>query len=89
MLSVRADVQARQLTAVVGRRSRNQLCNPPTAMHLLRSGVPFNMIALWLGHASIMTTHRYVEAYLAIKEEALARDGPNVPKRKRCRCPDL
>jgi len=42
-------------------------------MHLLQSGVPFNIIALWLGHESTNTTHRYVEANLAMKEEALAR----------------
>lgn len=44
-----------------------------TAMHLLQSGVPFNVIALWLGHESIATTHRYVEADLAMKEKALNR----------------
>ncbi len=44
-----------------------------TAMHLLQSGVPFNVIALWLGHESVNTTHRYVEADLAMKEKALAR----------------
>ena len=44
-----------------------------TAMHLLQSGVPFNVIALWLGHESTNTTHRYVEADVAMKEKALAR----------------
>jgi site-specific recombinase XerD len=43
------------------------------AMHLLQSGVAFNVIALWLGHESPNTTHRYVEADLAMKEKALAR----------------
>ncbi len=28
-----------------------------TAMHLLQSGVPFNVIALWLGHESTNTTY--------------------------------
>jgi site-specific recombinase XerD len=42
-------------------------------MHLLQSGVAFNVIALWLGHESTTTTHRYVEADLAMKEKALAR----------------
>ena len=42
-------------------------------MHLLQSGVPFNVIALWLGHESVNTTHRYVEADLTMKEKALAR----------------
>ena len=44
-----------------------------TAMHLLQSGVPFNIIALWLGHESVNTTHRYVQADLAMKEKALSR----------------
>ncbi len=44
-----------------------------TAMHLLQSGVAFSVIALWLGHESSITTHRYVEADLAMKEKALAR----------------
>ena len=43
------------------------------AMDLLQSGVAFNIIALWLGHESPNTTHRYVEADLAMKEKALAR----------------
>ena len=44
-----------------------------TAMHLLQSGVAFSVIALWLGHESTATTHRYVEADLAMKKQALAR----------------
>jgi hypothetical protein len=31
------------------------------------------VIALWLGHESTITTHRYVEADLAMKDKALAR----------------
>jgi site-specific recombinase XerD len=59
-----------------------------TAMHLLQSGVPFNVIALWLGHESMNTTHRYVEADLAMKEKALARlESPNT-KMRRFRAPD-
>jgi integrase len=37
-------------------------------VHLLQSGVPFNVIALWFGHESTNTTHRYVEADLEMKE---------------------
>ena len=59
-----------------------------TAMHLLQSGVAFNVIALWLGHESATTTHRYVEANLAMKEKALARlDAPDT-KMRRYRAPD-
>lgn len=44
-----------------------------TAMHLLQSGVGITIIALWLGHASIKTTHKYLEADLKMKEEALSK----------------
>jgi site-specific recombinase XerD len=59
-----------------------------TAMHLLQSGVPFNVIALWLGHESMNTTHRYVEANLAMKEKALARLDPPNTKMSRFHAPD-
>jgi site-specific recombinase XerD len=59
-----------------------------TAMHLLQSGVPFNIIALWLGHESIVTTHRYVEADLTMKEKALSRLDPPDTKLRRFRVSD-
>ena len=59
-----------------------------TAMHLLQSGVPFNVIALWLGHESTTTTHRYVEADLAMKQKALARLEAPDTKMRRFRAPD-
>ena len=59
-----------------------------TAMHMLQSGVAFSVIALWLGHESTSTTHRYVEADLAMKDKALARlQAPNT-KMQRYRPPD-
>lgn len=59
-----------------------------SAMHLLQSGVPFNVIALWLGHESTTTTHRYVEADLAMKEKALGRLEAPETKMRRYRAPD-
>lgn len=59
-----------------------------SAMHLLQSGVRFNVIALWLGHESTTTTHRYVEADLAMKEKALARLQAPDTKLRRYRAPD-
>jgi site-specific recombinase XerD len=44
-----------------------------TAMHLLQAGVDITVIALWLGHESIETTHCYIEADLAMKEKALEK----------------
>ena len=46
------------------------------AMRLLKAGVDTTVIALWLGHEQVETTHIYVHADLAIKEQALARPAP-------------
>lgn len=43
-----------------------------TAMHLLQSGVDLSVIALWLGHENIQTTHGYLAADLELKKQALA-----------------
>jgi site-specific recombinase XerD len=42
-----------------------------TAMHLLQSGVDVTAIALWLGHESPLTTHKYIEADLEMKKKTL------------------
>jgi integrase/recombinase XerD len=47
-----------------------------TAMHLLQAGVDIAVIALWLGHESIETTHVYLETDLALKEHALQKLSP-------------
>jgi site-specific recombinase XerD len=46
------------------------------AMELLQAGVDRATIALWLGHESVETTQIYLDANLAIKEEALAKTLP-------------
>ena len=45
-------------------------------MELLQAGVDRAVIALWLGHESVETTQIYLDADLAIKEQALARTNP-------------
>jgi len=40
-------------------------------MHLLQSGVDITAIALWLGHESPLTTHKYIEADLEMKKKIL------------------
>ena len=46
------------------------------AMDLLQSGVDRSVIALWLGHESVETTQIYLDASLAMKEQALAKTAP-------------
>lgn len=43
------------------------------AMELLQAGVDRAVIALWLGHESVETTQIYLDADLALKEQALAK----------------
>jgi integrase/recombinase XerD len=47
-----------------------------TTMHLLQGEVELAVIALWLGHETVETTHGYVEADLATKERALRKLAP-------------
>ncbi len=47
-----------------------------TAMQLLQAGVDLAVIALWLGHEQVNTTHQYLEADLTMKEATLAKLQP-------------
>jgi integrase/recombinase XerD len=58
-------LRARKVTPHVFRHS--------TAQHLLRADVPLEIIALWMGHEQLDTTHGYVEADLHMKRQALGR----------------
>jgi site-specific recombinase XerD len=59
-----------------------------TAMHLLQAGVDIATIALWLGHESIETTHMYLQADLAMQEQARAKLDPIEGKWKRFQADD-
>ena len=45
------------------------------AMNLLQSGVDISTIAIWLGHSSIETTHKYMVADLELKRKAMELAG--------------
>ena len=47
-------------------------------MRLLRAGIETSVIALWLGHEQVGTTHIYLHADLEIKERALSTTAPAV-----------
>jgi integrase/recombinase XerD len=59
-----------------GKRVSPHVIRHSTAMHLLQSGVDITVIALWLGHESLETTHGYVQADLQMKEQALGKLAP-------------
>jgi site-specific recombinase XerD len=56
-----------------GRRISPHVFRHTTAMHLLQANVDITSIALWLGHESPITTHKYVEADLEMKKKTLSR----------------
>lgn len=61
---------------LVRKRISPHVIRHTTAMHLLQAGVDIAVIALWLGHESIETTHGYVEADLEMKQRALEKLTP-------------
>jgi len=75
-------VRARVAAAVVARPTLAQTRISPhtfrhtTALHLLQAGVELNAVRSWLGHASIETTHAYVEVDLQMKRAALDACAP-------------
>ena len=45
-------------------------------MSLLQAGVDTTVIAMWLGHESVDTTHVYLEADLELKRRMLEKTTP-------------
>ena len=58
--------------------SKNHSPRPaPYRRHaLLHAGVDITVIALWLGHESVTTTQIYLQADIALKQQALNRTTP-------------
>ena len=59
-------------TARCARRTALQECGRDAARSLANRSV----IALWLGHESVETTQIYLDANLALKEDALKKTSP-------------
>ena len=58
------------------------------AMALLHAGNDITVIALWLGHESITTTQIYLQADMALKQQALDRTTPPGAQPGRYQPPD-
>jgi len=70
-LKLAARIAARRYPELAKQRTSPHLVRHSLAMHLLQSGVGIEVIALWLGHESPVTTHMYLEADLQTKQRAL------------------
>jgi integrase/recombinase XerD len=69
-------VAAASCPSLLTRPITPHLIRHTTATHLLQAGIDIATIALWLGHESVETTHVYLEADLATKEQALQKLAP-------------
>jgi len=76
MLDKHAATAALTCPSLRGKRVTVHLLRHTMALELLQAGVDRAVIALWLGHESVETTQIYLEATLAMKEQALAKTAP-------------
>lgn len=76
LLAKHIAVAAQRCPSLANKRVTPHVLRHTTAMELLQAGADRAVIALWLGHESVETTQIYLDANLAIKEEALAKITP-------------
>lgn len=69
-------IARRTCPSLRNKRVSPHIARHTAAMELLQAGVDLSVIALWLGHESIETTQKYLEANIALKETALAKTVP-------------
>ena len=83
-----AERAAKACPSLNNKRISPHVIRHSTAMHLLQSGVDPSVIALWLGHESVETTHGYVEADLTMMEHAMGKLAPAGSAPGRFKAPD-
>ena len=72
-----------KLTALAAEKAPTLLCKNVSAhtfrhsvaMNLLQAGIDISTIAIWLGHSSIETTHKYMVADIELKRAAMEKAG--------------
>lgn len=88
VLAKHTAIARRKCPSMQKKRVSPHVLRHTTAMNLLHSGADISVIALWLGHEQIETTHNYVEADLAMKEKILSRTATPGAKMQRFRPDD-
>lgn len=76
LLARHVDKARQTCQSLRGKRVSPHVLRHTTAMDLLQAGVDTTVIALWLGHESVETTHVYLSADLELKRRTLARTTP-------------
>ena len=80
---------SKRCASLASKRVSPHVLRHAAAMALLQSGVDVSVIALWLGHESIETTHVYLEADMAMREKALAKTTPHPGNLKKFKPDDV
>lgn len=75
-LSLYATVAGRSCPTLTSKNVTPHVLRHSAAMALLRAGNDITVIALWLGHESVTTTQIYLQADMALKQQALDRTTP-------------
>lgn len=88
LLTKHVAVASKMCPSLQQRRITPHMLRHTTAMELLHAGIDRAVIALWLGHESVETTQIYLDANLAMKEQALAKAAPPEGKLGRYRPDD-
>jgi site-specific recombinase XerD len=91
IVHTRVSLAARSRPSLAAKKVTPHTFRHTTALHLLQCGVELNVVRSWLGHASIETTHGYVEIDMQMKKAALEsrRASKAGKKRPRWKQPDL
>ena len=76
LLAKHVDSAQQACPSLAGKRVTPHVLRHTAAMELLQNGVDRAVIALWLGHESVETTHVYLHADLKLKQAALAKTTP-------------
>ena len=88
-LKIYATEARKRCASLAKKRVSPHVLRHTAAMSLLQSGVDVSVIALWLGHESIETTHIYLEADMAMREKALAKTTPHSGSLKKFKPDDV
>jgi len=80
------DIAAKKENSMTEKHIGPHTIRHSTAMHLLKSGNEINMVGIWLGHASINTTHAYLEIDLEMKKEMLDKTAPPISSAESSQC---